>query len=278
MEKETQAEVPRRSRWRWVGYALHLVAAITVVALIAFFGQRQAAEKIETIKPIQFIGHSDEAAYALMGKSLSEGRGIYVNYVSMFFDKYPQTITRREDHWPPFMGAAIAVFFHFMGVHAWVARLPPILFGSIGIPLMTALLVYALCRRWYAGLVAALVIMANADIYTQSVRTLSDGAAAMLVAGFCACIVLAGRRPWFHIFAGAFAAAAYYAKGSEMILLALYPLLAVLTCGIRVFALAILRGSRRRVSSCRALLVRELPGVWQSAALHTELRQRVLWF
>ena len=83
-------------------------------------------------------------------------------------------------------------------------------------------------------LVAGLVMMADGPVYQQSLRTIADGTTAMLVAGFCACVVLARRRPWMHVMAGVFAACAYYAKGSELTLLALYPVVAVLACGWRV--------------------------------------------
>ena len=93
------------------------------------------------------------------------------------------------------------------------------------------MLAYALSRRGYVALLAGLVMMANSSIYSQSLRVLADGSTGMLVAGFCASVILAGRKPWFHLVAGVFAALAYYAKGSELMLLALYPLLAFFAGG-----------------------------------------------
>jgi Dolichyl-phosphate-mannose-protein mannosyltransferase len=235
VEKGVRAEPALSAKVGWGVRLLRWAAFVAVVGVIAYFGVQQIREKIELVKGVQFVGHSDDASYALMGKSLSEGRGIYVNYVSTFFIPYSRGIVRREDHWPPFMGMAIAPLFYVMGVSAQVARLPSIWFGSIGLPLMTALLAYALSRRGYVALVAGLVMMADGPVYQQSLRTIADGTTAMLVAGFCACVVLARRRPWFHVGAGVFAACAYYAKGSELVLLALYPVMAVLACGWRVW-------------------------------------------
>jgi 4-amino-4-deoxy-L-arabinose transferase-like glycosyltransferase len=235
VEKDVRAKAALSTKVGWGVRLLRWAAFLGVVGVMVYFGVQQIREKIELVKPVQFVGHSDDAAYALMGKSLSEGRGIYINYVSTFFIKYPPGIVRREDHWPPFMGMAMAPLFWVMGVSPQVARLPAICFGSIGLPLMTALLAYALSRRGYVALVAGLVMMADGGVYAQSLRTIADGTTAMLVAGFCASVVMARRRPWFYAAAGVFAACAYYAKGSELLLLALYPVLAFLAAGIGAF-------------------------------------------
>ncbi len=217
--------------WPW----LRALAAAAVIAVIVMFGLRQFNEKVQLVKPVQYIGHSDEAGYALMGASLSQGRGIQVDYVSTFFIPYAPDITHREDHWPPFMGYSIAPCFYFLGKEAWVARLPAMFYASIGLPLATALLAYALSRRGYVALVAGLVMMATPEIYLASLRTLSDGATAMLLAAFCASVILARRQPWMLALAGIFAAGAFYAKESELWLLGIYPVLAILCCGFRVF-------------------------------------------
>jgi len=222
---------PLRSWKFW----LRTSAVILIVAVIVLLGARQAREKMAIAGPVKDPGHADEVAYNLMGRGISEGRGIRVDYVSTFFLKYPPTITHREDHWPPFMGYSIAPFVYFMGKETWVARLPGIAYGSIGLPLMTALLAYALSRRGYVALVAGVLMMASPDIYLQSMRTLSDTATAMLVAGFCAAVFLARRWGWMHLAAGFLMACAYYSKGSEILLLGLYPILAVCGGGLAVF-------------------------------------------
>src|SRR5205814_90265 len=185
----------------------------------------------------------DEASYALQGKSILEGRGIRVDYVSEFTGIYPRGITHREDHWPPFLAYSIAPFYSIYGVEAWVARLPGICYASIGLPLMAGLLTWALTRRGYAALVAGLLMMMTPQVYGQSMRVLSDGATAMLVAGFCAWMLWAGRGGernksfrlggGMYVLAGLFLAGAYYAKASELFLLGLYPVLAVMTSGRR---------------------------------------------
>src|SRR5581483_6419240 len=82
---------------------------------------------------------------------------------------------------------------------------------------------------------AGLIMMASGPIYDQSLRVLSDVATAMLVALFCGSVILSRRKPWMHIVAGFAAAMAYYSKGSEVCLIGLYPLMALLCCGPRAF-------------------------------------------
>lgn len=210
------------------------LAPLSVVLVIIVLGSMQANYKISLAKPIKFIGHADEAGYVAMGESLADRGDLNVNYVSWFFIPYDKNITRREDHWPPFMGFAIAPFFMAYGQEPWVSKLAPIYIGSIGLPLAAAWLGYAFSRRGYVGIIAGLLMMTNNTMFTESLKTLSDVATAMWLAAFCAAVIAARERPWVHLVAGLCIAGAYYAKGSEIILLGLYPLLAVLCCGVAV--------------------------------------------
>src|ERR1035437_11064624 len=106
-----------------------------VVGVIVWFGGRQVREKVEKIKDNEFVGHSDEASYALQGKAILQGRGIRVDYVSEFTRVYPRDIVHREDHWPPFLAYSIAPCYWEWGISAQVARLPAIFYASVGLPL-----------------------------------------------------------------------------------------------------------------------------------------------
>ncbi len=55
----------------------------------------------------------------------------------------------------------------------------------------------------------------------------------MLVAGFAGSLLVADRWKWMYLAAGVFAGLAYYSKGSEILLLGMYPVMAVLACGWR---------------------------------------------
>lgn len=212
---------------------LKLAAAVATLAVLVHFGSRAVEGKIALVRDIQHVGHADEAAYVTMAKSLVSGQGLNVPYVSWHFIPYPAAVVHREDHWPPFLAFAIAPFFWWLGVAPWVAKLAPIFIGSIGLPVATALLALAYGRRAYVALAAGLLMLLNPFLFTESLKSLSDLADAMLVAGFCAALLAARDRPPVHLAAGLLAALAYYAKGSELVLLGLYPVLAALACGWR---------------------------------------------
>ncbi len=168
-----------------------------------------------------------------MANSLVHGRGLDVNYVSFFFIPYGREITRREDHWPPFLSFTIAPFLAIFGNEPRTARIAPILIGSFGLPLMAAWLGIRYSRRTYVGLLAGLCMLANSAMFQDSMRTMSDVATAMLVTGFCAALLATRDRPRAHVACGLFAAAAFYSKGSLLLLLALYPALVVVIGGSR---------------------------------------------
>jgi 4-amino-4-deoxy-L-arabinose transferase-like glycosyltransferase len=220
-----------------------LAALAAVMLTLTLLGGAVATYKVSLVRDVRYVGHADEAAYAEMGRSLAAGRWFNVRHVSVFFVPYDPGIERREDHWPPFMGMAIAPFIALLGVEAWAAKLPAILFASIGLPLATAALGAALSRRAYVGLIAGLCMLADVTIFTESLKTLSDVTLAMLVTAWLACLVGARGgvaatdrlpRGLLHILAGVCAAAAFYAKGSHIILIGLWPAASLLIEGWRV--------------------------------------------
>lgn len=216
-----------RLLWKYRG-GLIVVCTLLALSLPLVF------KKIATVRPTRFPGHADEAAYALTGKSLAAGRGFQINFVSHHFIKYPPEITRRDDHWPPFLPMCMAPCFKILGTEVWVGRLPGIIFGTVGLPLAAAALGFAYSRRTYVALGAGALMFTSVPLYTESLKMLCDVPLAMLYAFFAAALLTAARRPRMHIVAGVLLGAAYYAKGSALVLLPLYPLLAVLVAGPRV--------------------------------------------
>jgi len=200
-----------------------------LVTLVAV-GFAVARYKIELTRDIRFIGHSDRAAYVEMGRSLANGDGLSVRYISYFFIPYSRDIVRREDHWPPFMAFMIAPWFKVFGVNPWAARLAPILIGSIALPVTTGLLGYVYSGRSYVGLASGLLILTNLSIFDESLSTMSDVPLAMLVAAFCAAVIAGRDRPYLHLFAGLLAAAVYLAKGSFLWLIPSLPVIIAMAC------------------------------------------------
>lgn len=179
------------------------------------------------------VGHADEAAYALQARGLALAGSSKVPYVSVFFRRYDPVIWRHDDHWPPMLGWVLAPFFRWGGVDAARGRAVCVGLGAVLLPLSTALLALAATRRrWLAGVAAALML-ADTLVFGESLRILSDVLMTACVAGFAAA-VLAGRRHsrWYWA-AGACAACATLAKGSQVMLLGMLPLGALLVGGHR---------------------------------------------
>lgn len=228
-DSETDPLLP--ARWRWAhGLWRRRDGWIAVFALV-LIGACVSAYKLSLVQSTRHVGHADEAAYVHMARSLAQGRGLEVDYVSWFFRPYTPDITRREDHWPPFVSLCAAPFVWAIGDEPWVYRLAPILIGTILLPLAAAGLAMAYSRRGYVAFVAGLLMLANISLFNGSVTMLTDVPLAMLVAAHLAALIGSARRPWLHVLAGLFAAMAYYAKGSQLVLLALYPVTATIVGG-----------------------------------------------
>jgi len=207
---------------------------LAVVAVVVAYGSISAAVRFRAIGLDRTIGRSDTAAYAEIGRSLAEGRGFHVRYLSTFYVPYPRTIDRPDEHWPPLMGMMIAPFFATLGVSAFNAKIPAVLMGSLGLPLAALALGIAASGSAGVGLVAGLLAIINHDVVQESLTTLSDVTLAALLAGFLAAVIAARERPRLYVVAGILAALAYYAKLSQIVLLGLLPATALLVAGPRV--------------------------------------------
>jgi 4-amino-4-deoxy-L-arabinose transferase-like glycosyltransferase len=209
-------------------------AVVAAVAIVLAFGCVSAAARFDAIALDRRIGLSDTAAYAEMGRNLAEGRGLVVRYISTFYYGYDRAIDRLDDHWPPLMGVLIAPFFAVLGVSAFHAKFPAVLMGTLGLPLAATWLGIAVSRRAWVGTVAGLLMIVNRQVFAESLTTLVDVTLAALLTAFCAALIAARSRPRLYVLAGALGVLAYYAKMSEVILVGLFPVLALLITGPRV--------------------------------------------
>lgn len=209
-------------------------AIVAALAIVLAFGCVSAAARFDAIALDRRIGLSDTAAYAEMGRSLAEGRGLTVRYISTFYYPYARTIDRLDDHWPPLMGVLIAPFFATLGVSAFNAKIPAVLVGAIGLPLATVWLGVVVSRRAWVGALAGLLMVVNRQLFAESLTTLVDVTLAALLTAFCAALIATRTRPRLYVVAGLLGVLAYYAKMSEVILAGLFPVLALLIAGPRV--------------------------------------------
>ncbi|HEY8666289.1 MAG TPA: hypothetical protein VIL86_06475 [Tepidisphaeraceae bacterium] len=179
------------------------------------------------------LGFPDSGAYYLQAHRLFTGRGLTVNYMPHHFDPGPPDIIRHEDHWPPMLSLLMIPFFWIFGDSFHSARITCIVIGSIFLPLAAAWLGCAFTRRSWVGLLAGAAMLTNLPLFTGSMYVLADVLLAALLAAFVASLLDARRHRWMHLPAGIFLAGCYYAKGSQLVLLGLYPLLVLMIEGLR---------------------------------------------
>ena len=205
-------------------------ATILTVALMLF------ARRLPLVTANNDVGHADSASYALQALSLATGHGLQVPYVSTFYRPYPRDGWHRDDHWPPFLAFVLAPVFRLYGPDATKAHAVTLALGTLFLPLAAAWLAGAATRRAWAALAGGLLPLLSVAIFKDSISILSDIALAALVTAFAAALLSARRHPAWFIVCGLSGALAYYAKGSQLVLLPLLPVFAVLVHGWRILA------------------------------------------
>lgn len=213
----------------WLARLSRLVWTVVVVTMSVL----ALRDRLPLVRHNHDVGHADEAAYALQARGLALHGSSKVPYVSVFFRKYVPSIWRHDDHWPPLLGWVLAPFFRWKGVDAAVGRAVCVGLGALALPLAVAWLGAASTRRGWVAVATAALMLADTLVFQESLRILSDVLMASCVAGFAAAVLAGSRNPrWFWV-AGACAAGATLAKGSQVMLLGLLPVGAVLVGGWR---------------------------------------------
>jgi hypothetical protein len=189
------------------------LAAVVTACLVAF------AWKVRIVAPIEYVGHGDAAAYATLADSLLHGRGLEVDYISWYFRKYDPAVTRPEDHWPPLYPLLIVPFFAALGETAFAAKLPSLLIAAVAWPLTLYALALRVTRSRAIALASALTILLFAPVFALSLHCLSDVTQGFLVTLTVLCALKGYDDPRWFWGMGAALAAAYYTKGSTLVLL-----------------------------------------------------------
>ncbi len=180
------------------------------------------------------VGHADSGAYAMQGLGLATGHGLKVPYISGFYLPYPRDFSRTDDHWPPFLAFVLAPVFRLFGPDAAKAHAAMLAIGTVCLPLAAAWLAGAATRRAWAALVGGILPLLSVAILKDSVGILSDMALAALVTAYAAALLSARRHGAWFVVCGLLGGLAYYAKGSQIVLLPLLPAFAVFAHGWRV--------------------------------------------
>ncbi|HCE45836.1 MAG TPA: hypothetical protein DET40_20010 [Lentisphaeria bacterium] len=225
--------------WQWLvrargGWPSPL-AQILLYATVLYMGWLAFSMRMPMVQRNHDIGHADSAAYALQARGLVNNWSLKIPYVSVFFRSGPSDIWRYDDHWPPMLAFFLAPAFRWAGTDAANARIVCAGIGALLLPLLAAWLALSCCRRVWAALAVAALMLLNPLMFSESLRVLSDVLVAALLTGFMAVMMSCRRRPSWLLLAGVFLAMAFYTKGSQLILLAALPVLATILCGTVIF-------------------------------------------
>jgi hypothetical protein len=229
VDEASDGSPARRGRFRhgllwWGGAPL----ALLVLLLIGLW---QVGYKQELTLGMRYLGHADPCSYATIARSLYQGRGYDVDYITFHFIRYDPGVTHREDHWPVLLPTLMAGMYWIFEDAPWVARLTSFGIASFLLPLATFALGLAYSRRVWVGLAAGALMLGDLAYFNVSMETYSDILTAVCVVGLAAAVVAAVRRPWVHVVAGLMAAACFYAKGSLLLMVGVYPLAALVAGG-----------------------------------------------
>lgn len=229
------------------------MACLCIVATIASMAIPLLQRRLALVAGDENIGHADSAAYAIQARSLASGRGLTVPYVTNFFRRYDPEIWRHEDHWPPFLAFLLAPVFRFTGPSASAAHAVTVCIGALLLPLAAAWLAMAATGRGWTAVIAAALCLVPLAVFQQSVKILCDIPLGVLLAAYAAAMLSSRRHPSMFLWAGLLGAMAYYAKGSQLILLPLMPALAFILHGPKILR------SRWLAAGCALFLALLLP-------------------
>jgi 4-amino-4-deoxy-L-arabinose transferase-like glycosyltransferase len=185
--------------------AFLLVAGLLVLAWKAFI----AGE-------IQFVGFGDPAAYAEMTRSVLDGRGFEVDYISMHFQKFDPGVSHPEESWPPLYPLLIVPFFLLLGQIAFAAKLPSILISCFLLPPITYALAKRISRSEAVALASGISVLLFLPIFCFSLQGIADLAVGFLLIAAMLCAIKGQERSSWYFLMGVLLGLAYLAKASAV--------------------------------------------------------------
>ncbi|MGN6673947.1 MAG: glycosyltransferase family 39 protein [Thermomicrobiales bacterium] len=167
----------------WAALGRPRVATGVVAAGLALY----VAMVLPHLLAVPWINHADYADNAVVARNLVRGQGFTVDYIAQFYRAWPAP-HHPADTWPPLQPLMIAASFAIFGVSVGTAKLPNLV-------VMVALLwlVFRVGRRLWSprvGLLAAVILAANPDLFEGVVYPLNDVAFTLLSFG---CLALLWR-------------------------------------------------------------------------------------
>lgn len=160
--KKAGGYIRHRSFMEYVPLACLFLAGI-LMSIFALF----------IVGPLQHIGEGDAACYAGMARSLLEGDGLNVGYITSHFYRYGQ-LPRPQDQWMPLYSFLIVPFFVVLGKTAVAAKMPSVLISTVLLPVVTMLLTRICTRTRWVAAAAGVTLMVCPAIFFWGLHALSD--------------------------------------------------------------------------------------------------------
>jgi len=194
------------------------LAALAAYVVVAAMGGLLLPSRLATVRGVSTVGGADSGAYALQARSLAEGRGLGIPYITNYIHVYPKDRDRHDDHWPPLLSFAQAIGFRLFGFEADVPARVTVIVGALLLPLCFCALAHAATRRAWLGALAATPLLLSDHLFRDSREAMSDQLLAAVLCLFLAALLFARRRRGWLLLCGATAALAWYGKGSQILL------------------------------------------------------------
>ena len=194
------------------------LAVLAAYGVVAAMGGLLLPSRLATVRGVSTVGGADSGAYALQARSLAEGRGLGVPYITNYIRVYPKDRDRHDDHWPPLLSFAQAIGFRLLGFEADVPARVTVIIGALLLPLCFCALVHAATHRAWLGALAATPLLLSDHLFQVSREAMSDQMLAAVLCLFLAALLFARRRRGWLWLCGATAALAWYGKGSQILL------------------------------------------------------------
>ena len=148
---------------------------------------------------VTFIGTSDSAYYAQLGKSVGAGKGFTIDTIGYFIVHYPKTITHPDEVHDPLQPILLAILFKLFGTAPAVAIIPSMIFAFILTPILT----WRLARKFVSenwALLAGIFTLLNP--LHQALYGWSEPMFTMLTTAGILLFVKSTKDPKYYVYTG----------------------------------------------------------------------------
>jgi 4-amino-4-deoxy-L-arabinose transferase-like glycosyltransferase len=166
-----------------------------------------------------FIGNSDQTIYAEMANCIIKGKISQVNFVRSYFHKKYDTLPQFEKGLGIFYPLLIVPFMLFLGKIALAVKLPSLIMGNFGIPIMT----YFICREIkfekYVSAIISILVSIHRYIICISLWGVADTTFTFLILVLILCIFRLNKSKLYSFLTGVIFGITYLTKTAASLIL-----------------------------------------------------------